>query len=95
MEKSTEKLKKRLKESFKGKLKEELVSIIRLIENKTEIEESYLIRAAEATEGLLEIAKMEEDSEKRIIFQGLLRIIKSKKLERKETELRTVLELLG
>jgi len=84
-----------LKESFRSELKETLISMLQLIDTKTEIEDSYIKRAKTSTEGLIEIAKMEEDSEKRIIFQGLLRILKSRKLEQKETELRTVLELLG
>ncbi len=91
---ATEKIAK-LKESFRIKLKEALISILELIETKTEVEESYILRATRTTQGLLKIAEIEEDVTKKRIFEGLLRALKSKRIEQRETELRIVLELLG
>lgn len=85
---------KRLKESFKKELKWELVSILKLIENRTEIEESYITEAAKATDGLIKIAKMEGEVSQRIILQNLLKALKSKRIEQREKDLKLGLDSL-
>ena len=83
-----------LKESFKTGLISSIRSILELIENKTEIEQSYLETAKTTAKGLEEIAEIKRDNTARIMFKNCIKIITSKNIEKKTKELSQILDFV-
>ncbi|MDP4012678.1 MAG: hypothetical protein Q8R00_03690 [Candidatus Nanoarchaeia archaeon] len=85
---------KQLKKSFHDELLELLAAIIRIIETKGEVNEAYINKAKKAAEGLRKIYQLEENTIKERTLKLLLIYLKRKDIEKLESELSNILDII-
>ena len=83
-----------LKKIFKVQLITALTNILKLIQNKAEIEESYIETAKKACEGLKGISEIERNTQSQIMFKNGLALINSKNPEEKSKKLSDFLDFV-
>lgn len=83
-----------LKKIFKEQLITAITNILRLIQSKADIEESYLNTADKACEGLKGIAELERDKTSQIMLKNGIKTIRSRNLEAKTKELADFLDFV-
>lgn len=83
-----------LKKAFKGQLITSIVNILKLIQNKAEIEESYINTAKKSCEGLKGIADLERNTQAQIMFKNGLALINSRNIEEKVKKLSEFLDFV-
>lgn len=80
-----------LKKEFKEELVVALGSMLELIQNKTEIEDSLKVRAEKACEALKGIAELERNTQAQIILKNGMLLINSRNIETKSKKLEDLL----
>lgn len=83
-----------LKKIFKEQLITSITNMLRLIQSKAEIEESYINTAKKACEGLKGIAELERNTQAQIMLKNGLALIKSRNLEEKAKKLSDFLDFI-